>query len=270
MSQLDTLLQARRSGRQQQGSSWSAGGRGILVIAALNIVLLWGVTGAVLWQIHRDEVTDWKRVAVNLSLTTTAYVQQTLVATDLMLRSMLDWVAEADIQSDAEFADPMKQPRFREAMRDRLAGLPQASIASIYSKEGHLLSSSADGSAPTHIGEHETFRAQVGPDSPPISISRSLPDANAKRWTFYLARRITAKTGQLLGVAIVGVEANYFADLFRQILLDDDSSVSLFRSDGALLATTLSKPGLMGGIYADAAPVRMIREGLSEIGRAHV
>ncbi len=263
MSQLDTLLQARRSGRQQQGSSWSSGGRGILVIAALNIVLLWGVTGAVLWQIHRDEVTDWKRVAVNLSLTTTAYVQQTLVATDLMLRSMLDWVAEADIQSDAEFADAMKQPRFREAMRDRLAGLPQASIASIYSKEGHLLSSSADGSAPTHIGEHETFRAQVGPDSPPISISRSLPDANAKRWTFYLARRITAKTGQLLGVAIVGVEANYFADLFRQILLDDDSSVSLFRSDGALLATTLSKPSLMGGIYADAAPVRMIREGLS-------
>ena len=47
MSQLDTLLQARLAGRRQHGSFWSSSGRGILVIAALNIVLLWSVTGGV-------------------------------------------------------------------------------------------------------------------------------------------------------------------------------------------------------------------------------
>jgi C4-dicarboxylate-specific signal transduction histidine kinase len=264
LSQLDTLLQARRSGRRQQGSFWSSSGRGILVIAAINIVLLWGATGGVIWQSHRDAVDDWKRTAANFSLTTAAYARQTLVATDLMLRSMLDWIADEDIVSEAQFADAMKQRRFHEAIRDRLAGLPQVSVASIFNKEGHILSSSTDWPPPpVYVGERETFLAQVGPNSPPVSISRALPDVSSKRWTFYLSRRIKSKNDQLLGVAVVGIEAAYFSNLFRLISLGEDSSVSLFRTDGALLATTLNVPDLMGKTYADAQPVRMIHDGLS-------
>lgn len=264
MSHLDTLLQARRAGRRQQGSFWSSSGRGILVIAALNIVLLWSVTGGIVWQSYRDAVDDWKRTATNFSLTTAAYAQQTLVATDLMLRSMMDWIADEDIQSETQFAEVMKQRRFHETIRDRLAGLPQVSVASIFNKEGHLLSSSTDWPPPPiYIGDRETFLAQVGPNSPPISISRALPDLNTKRWTFYLSRRIKSKTDQLLGVAVVGIESEYFSRLFRLISLGEDSSVSLFRLDGALLATTLQAPDLLGKTYADAQPIQAIRKGLS-------
>ncbi|MBI2736740.1 MAG: hypothetical protein HYX38_09380 [Rhodospirillales bacterium] len=181
MSHLDTLLEGQLARRRHHGSFWSSSGRGILVVAALNIVLLWGVTGAVLWQIYRDEVDDWKRTAANFSLTTAAHAQQTLVATDLVLRSMLDWVADEDIRSETEFVEAVKRRRFHEAMRDRLAGLPQVSVASIFSKEGHLLNSSSDLPPPPI----DIFLAQVGPNSPPVSISRALPDSSTKRWTFY-------------------------------------------------------------------------------------
>lgn len=264
MSHLDTLLQARLAGRRQQGSFWSSSGRGILVIAALNIVLLWSVTSGVIWQSYRDAADDWKRTAANFTLTTAAYAQQTLVATDLMLRSMLDWVDDEDITSETQFTDVVKQRRFHETIRDRLSGLPQVSVASIFNKEGHLLSSSTGWPAPSiYIGERETFLAQVGPNSPPISISRALPDLNTKRWNFYLSRRIKSKTDQLLGVAVVGIESDYFSNLFRLISLGEDSSVSLFRLDGALLATTLNMPDLLGKTYTDAQPIRMIRQGLS-------
>ena len=86
---------------------------------------------------------------------------------------------------------------------------------------------------------------------------------NTKRWNFYLSRRIKSKADQLLGVAVVGIESDYFSNLFRLISLGEDSSVSLFRLDGALLATTLKTPDLLGKTYPDAPPVRMIREGLS-------
>ena len=264
MSQLDNLLQTRLAGRREQGPFWSSSGRGILVVAALNIVLLWSVTGGVIWQSYRDAVDDWKRTAANFSLTTAAYAQQTLVATDLMLRSMLDWIADEDIASEQQFAEAMKQHRFHEAIRDRLAGLPQVGAASIFNKQGYLLSSSSGWPAPSiYIGERETFLAQIGPNSPPVSISRALTDLNSKRWTFYLSRRIKSKTDQLLGVAVVGVESEYFSNLFRLISLGEDSSVSLFRLDGALLATTLKTPDLLGKTFANAAAIRMIREGLS-------
>ena len=264
MSQLDTLLKARLAGRRQQGPFWSSSGRGILVIAALNIVLLWSVTGGVIWQSYRDAVDDWKRTAANFSLTTAAYAQQTLVAADLMLRSMLDWIADENIVSEQQFAEAMKQHRFHEAIRDRLVSLPQVGVASIFNKEGHLLSSSAKWPAPpTYIGERETFLAQVGPNNPPMSISRTLLGLNTKRWTFYLSRRIKSKTDQLLGVAVVGIDADYISNLFRLISFGEDSSVSLFRLDGALLATTLNTPDLMGKTFADALPVSMVRNGLS-------
>ena len=266
MADLHTLLQARLTGRRQQGSFWSSSGRGILVIAALNIVLLWGVTGGVIWQSHRDAVDDWKRTAANFSLTTAAYAQQTLVAADLMLRSMLDWIADEDIVSEAQFAEAMKQHRFHEAIHDRLIGLPQVGAASIFNKEGYLLSSSSGWPAPSsYIVQRETFQAQVGPNSPPLSISRALPDLNSRRWTFYLSRKIKSKADPLLGVAVVGVDSEYFSNLFRLISLGEDSSVSLFRLDGALLATTLKTPDLLGKTFANAAPIRMISEGLSGI-----
>jgi signal transduction histidine kinase len=63
--------------------------------------------------------------------------------------------------------------------------------------------------------------------------------------------------------SVVGIDSNYFANLFRSISLGEDSSVSLFRLDGALLATTLEAPDLMGKTYGNAPPVRLIREGLS-------
>jgi C4-dicarboxylate-specific signal transduction histidine kinase len=264
LSHLDTLLQARLAGRRQQGSFWSSSGRGIFIIAALNIVLLWSVTGGVAWQSYRDAVDDWKRTATNFSLTTSAYAQQTLVATDLMLRSMLDWIADEDIVSETQFANVTKQRQFHDTMRDRLADLPQGGVASIFDKQGYLLSSSTGWPAPSiHIGQRETFLAQVGPNSPPVSISRAVPDMNSKRWAFYLSRRINSKAGQLLGVAVVGIDSDYFASLFRLISLGQDSSVSLFRLDGALLATTLQMPDLMGKTYEDAQPIRMIRNGLS-------
>ena len=191
-----------------------------------------GVTGGVIWQSYRDAVDDWKRTAANFSLTTAAYAQQTLVATDLMLRTMLDWIAEEDILSEAQFAEVMQQRRFHETIRDRLVGLPQVSVVSIFNKDGSSQFLERLAGTATDIGQHETFLAQVRPNSPPASISRALPDLNSKRWTFYLSRKIKSKTDLLLGVAVVGIEADYFSNLFRLISLGEDSSVSLFRLDG--------------------------------------
>ena len=100
LAHLDTLLRSRPAWRERYTSFWSSGARRTLAIAALNIALVWCVVGAVIWQGYRDAVADGKRMAANFGLATAAYTQQALVATDLMLRSMQDWVADEDIQSE--------------------------------------------------------------------------------------------------------------------------------------------------------------------------
>jgi signal transduction histidine kinase len=243
---------------------WNSGARGTLAIAALNIGLVWCVAGAVTWQGYRDAIADGKRTAANFSLATAGFAQQALLASDLVLKSVLDWVADENIQSEARFSEVMHQRRFHDAMRDRIVGVPQVNVVSVFDKGGQLLSSSSGWPAPpAYIGQHESFQVLINPGSPSLSSSGAQIDLNTKRWTFYFLRTIKSKADELLGVAVVGIDSDYFAKLFRSISLGKDSSVSLFKLDGALLATTLSGSDLMGKTYENAPPVRMVREGLS-------
>lgn len=264
MAHLDTLLRSRPAGRRRCGLFWNSGARRTLVVAALNMALIWSAAATAIWQGYRDVVVDGKQTAATLSLATAASAQQALLAADLMLRSMLDWVVDEDIQSEAQFTDVIRQRRFHDAMHDRLVGLPQVSGASVFNKDGDLLNSSLGWpTPPASMGQREAFQAQVNPESPPLSSTGASVGPNFKRWTFYLSRGIRSKADRLLGVAVVGIDSGYFAELFRSISLGEDSSVSLFKLDGALLATTLETPDLMGKTYENAAAIRLVREGLS-------
>ncbi len=147
--------------------------------------------------------------------------------------------------SEAQFADVMKQHRFHDAIRDRLVGLPQVGVASIFNKEGHLLSSSSDWPAPSvHIGERETFLAQVGPNSPPVSISRALPDVEQQALDASICRAGSSpRPTSCWASPSSASNPTTFSNLFRLISLGEDSSVSLFRIDGALLATHVERAG---------------------------
>lgn len=261
MAHLDTSLHSQKAGFRWQRAFWNSSARRTLAIAAFNMAVLWCIAGAVVWQGYRDAVADGKRTAANFSLATAAYTQQALLAADLILRSMLDWVADEDIQSEAQFVETMRQQRLHDVMQDRVVALPQVSIALVFDKQANLLNSSLDGPAPP--SERQALQARLNSAGPPLSSSRALMDPSVKRWTFYLSRKIASKSDRLLGMASVGMDSDYFANLFRSISLGEDCSASLFRLDGALLATTLTTPDLMGKTFDDAPALRMIRQGLS-------
>jgi PAS domain-containing protein len=249
---LETLLQRRAAGRRRT-----------IAIATLNVALVWCIAGAVLWQSYRDAVSDGKRMAENLSLTTAAFTHQALTASDLMLQSVLDWISEENVASEEEFERILNGRRFHDSMRHRMVALPQAVVAAVFGKDGHLLSSSLSWPPPpTNVAGREAFLAQLDPAAPALSVSPTL-EINTRQWVFFLTRKVRSISTQLLGVAVVGVDANFFAKLFRSISIGEDSSISLFRLDGSLLATTLDNPDLLGKRYENALPLRMIREGLS-------
>ena len=236
----------------------------MLAIGLLNVVLVWCVAGAAIWQSYRDAIADARHQAQILSLTTASYTQQALAATDLLLRSMIDWIADEEVRTEEQFVKVAGDRRFHDSMRERIVGLPQISVASVVDRNGNLLTSSLGWPvSPANIVRGDALRAQLGSNPPPLSLSNAIIGINTKRWTFFFLRRMKSSSDELLGVAIVGVDAEYFANLFRSITVGEDSTVSLFKVDGNLLATTIDKPGLMGQTFQNAAPVRLVRKGLS-------
>jgi diguanylate cyclase (GGDEF)-like protein/PAS domain S-box-containing protein len=55
-------------------------------------------------------------------------------------------------------------------------------------------------------------------------------------WSIYLARKFVGPNGEFLGLVLGAIRLQYFERFFGTIALGEDSAISLFRSDGVLLA----------------------------------
>ncbi len=244
--------------------AWGFDRRRTIVIATLNLLLIWATAGGLVWIRYHDEIASWKRIAFVTSLNTTAYLQQALNTADLVLKSMQDWIVVERIASEPQFRELISERRFHDALRGRIAGDSQMLSAAIAGSNGDLLNSSLVYPAPKlNIAGRESFSAHLAPNSPALAFSGLVQSVSNGRWTFYLSRRAMSENGKFLGVLLVGLDAEYLSRFFGQVSLTKENSISLFRTDGALLATTVNNPTLLGKRYEQAVPVRMIREGRS-------
>lgn len=233
-----------------------------IVLAGLQILLIWLVASVVVWQNHRNAVGDWKRTAENTSLTVAAYIAQTLGAADLVLKSIQDWIGDEDIASEAQFRSVMQERRFFDAMRDRVVGLPQVGIAGIIASNGELLNNiHAHPAPPVDLSDREAYRTSMALGASALVLTAPLRGRTSGRWTFYLSRKVTSKSGEALGVIIVGLDVDFFTKFFREISYGDGSGLALFRSDGTLLATTVVGDDLLGRRFENTLSRRLLLDG---------
>jgi C4-dicarboxylate-specific signal transduction histidine kinase len=241
------------------------GGRRVLAFAALQVLFVWTVAGVIVWQNYRGAVDDWKRNGENLALSITASVGQTLRSADLVQKSVLDWIEDEEIDSEAKLREVVAERRFYEAMRDRTTGVPQIGIVGIIARDGMLVTSTHEfPMPPVNLSDREAFTAPLSSNA--MVFTPPSQGRVTGRPTFYIARRVAAASGEALGVVTVGLDVDYFAKFFRHVSIGDDSWVTLFRADGTILATSVERPDGLGRRFENALPRRLIRQGSS--GRA--
>ncbi len=245
-------------------STYHASRRRTIAAAGLQTLLLWTATAIVIWYSHRDAVEDGKRTAENTSLTVAAYMKQTLDGADLVVKSIQDWIGDEDIASEPRFREAMKERRFFEAMRDRVVGQPQIAIAGIIARNGELLNNIHGHPAPpVDLSGREAYTAPMVAGAPALVLTGPAPGRTSGRLTFYLVRKVTSKSGETLGLVLVGLDVDFLTKFFRSISIGEGSGLSLFRDDGTVLVTSETAPNLVGKRFEDALPRRLIAEGRS-------
>lgn len=245
------------------------GTRRTIFMASLHIVLIWTMAIGLVWQNYHQSVESWKRSAEAISLTVAAYAGQSQRAAELVLRTMAEWVRDENIETAAQFDEVMARRRFYDTMRDSLLGLPQAESAGIASRTGQVLNSTIAWPPPAlNVAQREAFRTMMEAEDGRVHATAPTPGINRGPSRFYLSRQIRTKSGELVGVMAIGLNTDYFATFFRSLSLGPGSRVSLFRSDGTLLATSLRDQALLGRRFEDSASYRLFASGQS--GRATI
>ena len=152
-------------------------------------------------------------------------------------------------------------------LKSRLAGMQHIDSFFIVDASGTVINSSrsypitaislADRAYFTH---HQNSRDKDVHVSVPV-VSR--PDG---KWTIHISRRITRADGSFGGVIAAALSLNYFEQLYASVKLDYVSPISLFLSDGHLVAREPHDETMIGKI--EKLPARSGAPGAEHLGKA--
>ena len=177
----------------------------LTLIATLLMVVAIVAIGLSLERQKRDALDEATRAAGNIATILAQQTTHSVQSIDIVLRDIADRVSGYD----AENADPAETVRINHFLRDRLAQLSQADVVSISDRNGKLIASTR-GSTPSDITDREFFNHHRDRRDTGLFIARPMIGRITGAATIFFSRRIEAADGTFLGVAVAGVQPEYF------------------------------------------------------------
>jgi signal transduction histidine kinase/CheY-like chemotaxis protein len=190
--------------------------------------------------IHELRERDMKEERSTLSAIDILLVQETdhaLQSVDLVLINIADKLSADNLSSARQFTARESDRATYDMLKTRIIGVPQLTVVSLIGADGKLINYSR-GFPPAdfQVADREYFKALKDNPHDKVFVSEPVENRATHEWTIYLARRVSSASGRFLGLVIGGIDLDYFENLYKTLQLGPAGAISLWRSDGTLLA----------------------------------
>lgn len=165
--------------------------------------------------------------------------ERALEAVELMQTVLQEHLRTAAMTTPQEFRERLSGPAVTEELRVRARMLPQLDALVIVDSEGHVTNYSRDKPLPANpidVSDREFFLGLRGQPGRTTFLSEPVQTRSTGKWTMHLARRIDSADGTFLGIIMAALELSYFEKFYASVAAHPDSVISLFRTDGRMLA----------------------------------
>ncbi len=218
-----------------------------IVAAALTAILAIIGTGCFsALRLRAHEIRQAEQTLRTLDLLLCEETERAIQSADLILRSFQEKITADGATTGAELQATQAREETHDMMRARLAGVPQTSAITVLGAGGDIVVTSRSFPPPTfNLGSRDYFQKAKNGKTGALFLSEPVQNLLNGAWTAYLSRRIDSQSGQFLGVITAAINLAYFEDLYRSLDVGNGGAVSLWRSDGVLLARY---PGIPNGI----------------------
>jgi len=234
-----------------------------LLVATLAVILLtWAAATFAAWRGREDAIDDWRFFLANLSEMAAQHADQTLAAADAVLGRVVDDVKDAAPVDGADLVRKTGTREMYELLRRRQGDLPQIDVISLVGNDGRLINFSRSFPTPViALADRDYLQAHLADDALPLYLSVPVKNRGTGHWTFYLARKLRGAEGRMIGIAIVGIQCEYFQRFYESIdSARDGVAVSLMRRDGLLLARQPRVDDFVGKSYAAGAMFKRLEQ----------
>ncbi len=223
-----------------------------LILCGLTLIATILVSTAIMVSNLRDRALfESERELKNTALILSEQIDRSLQAVDLVQSSVIEKIQALGIASSEDFAHRMSGEDVHVMLKTSISGVVQAYAISLINADGHLINFSRSWPVPEiDVADREFFT--VLKSNPKLTSYISLPWHNRTdgAWTLFLARKVVAANGEFLGLVLGAIELSYFEKIFDSVSLGEGSSITLFRSDGAMLTRFPQIESIIGKTYA--------------------
>ncbi|NML14344.1 sensor histidine kinase [Azohydromonas caseinilytica] len=232
----------------------------VLAFGAFLILVLTAAAVLMLWRSREDSLATWRLYMKNFSATAAEHAALTMRTGDYVLGRIVDHVHSLGVDSEAALRQTARTRSMHEFLSERTDELPLLEMTTIVALDGEVLNFSSSFPAPAmNLADRDFHQAHLADPALTFYISAPVRNRATGRWTFYLARKIRAPSGQTIGVALAGIQSGYFERFYRSInLSDSETAMLLLRNDGTLLARYPLRPDALGMSYRDAPAMRAL------------
>jgi len=236
--------------------------RVFVTVATLVILGTWAASGFSIWRGRLDALNDWRQFLWNLSNVTAQHADQTVAAADAVLNRVVGEVNVSMPADEAQLRQLLSGEDVFEMIAARQRELPQIDVVTIVAGNGDVINFSRSFPPPRiNVADRDYFKAHVDDPTLDVYLSEPVRNRGTGRWTFYLARKLKNPQGAMIGLALVGIESDFFEHFYQSIDFGaNDMTIALLRRDGVLLARHPHAEDYMGKSLRNSASFRALRD----------
>ena len=205
---------------------------GVILVAALV-----GLAGMTASGTRQHTLRDAQRELGNVALALGGHTERAMEAIEVAINGVLERAGlEQALSGPQAFAGWAQAYSTHVALRSRAALLPQADALVLVSAEGRVVGSSRFFPPPPNDLSDRAYFQALRDGGPPLVVGPPVLNRGTNTWAFHLARRVEARDGTFLGVALGVIELGYFERIYAALGFERRARVSLYRNDGVMLA----------------------------------
>jgi signal transduction histidine kinase len=217
-------------------SAASRAQRRVFIGAAFLVALLFATNAALIINLRNRDLSVEEGQLSSASLTLAEQADRSFQSVDLVLSSVADYMASRAVADEASLKREMSSRDVNELLKDKIGGIPQLAAVSVIDADGKLIDFSRYWPIPeVNVADRDYFKALKADPARKTFISAPVQNRADGAWTIYLARRISGRHGDFLGVLLGAMKLRYFEDFYRSVSEGNQGSIVLVRSDGVML-----------------------------------
>lgn len=229
------------------------------VIALALICTIVGTNLIFLGNLRESTLQTAEANLARYSLTLAENADRSFKSLDLVLSSVGDYLARKGVTDGASYRRVTSDHETHILLKEKIAGLPHVDAVTMIDADGGLINFSRYWPIPeVNISDRDYYKALKANPGLESFISAPVQNRGDGSWNIYIARRLSAPNGEFMGLLLGAMSLRYLENFFGSTSLGLNTSISLVREDGTLLARfphtdMVGQPSSGGGQRALAA-----------------